>query len=134
MKTVYKRGVGKKLKTLLFGKDIRVTSGDVYSAVRDYDFSSYYPESDYVLPAEVPSENVFDIRDFGAVLNDENADNAPAINAAIDAASSAKGIVLVSGGGFTATTVFLKSNVTLFIEHGSAICADKRGRDIRIKQ
>ena len=99
MKTVYKRGVGKKLKTQLFGKDIRVTSGDVYSAVRDYDFSSYYPESDYVLPAEVPSENVFDIRDFGAVPNDENADNAPAINAAIDAAFSAKGIVLVSGGG-----------------------------------
>ncbi|UKI23230.1 MAG: glycoside hydrolase family 55 protein [Anaerotruncus sp.] len=58
------------------------------------------------MPAEVLSENVFDIRDFGAVPNDENADNASAINAAIDAASSAKGIVLVSGGSFTATTVF----------------------------
>ncbi len=128
MKNVYKRGIGKKLKTLFFGKDIRITAGDVYSEVRDYDFSSYYPEADYVSPAELPSENVFDIRNYGAVPNDENADNALAINTAIEAASVTKGCVLVSGGSFTATTVFLKSNVTLFIEYGSAICADKRGR------
>lgn len=86
------------------------------------------------MPAEVPSENVFDIRDFGAVLNDENADNAPAINAAIDAASSAKGIVLVSGGGFTATTVFLKSNVTLLLSTAVQFAPISAAGDIRIKQ
>ena len=37
-----------KLKTLFFGKDLRVTEGDAYTEVRKYDFSSYYPEENYI--------------------------------------------------------------------------------------
>lgn len=33
-----------KLKTLFFGKDLRVSEGEPYKEVRKYDFSSYYPE------------------------------------------------------------------------------------------
>ena len=37
-----------KLKTLFFGKDLRVTEGNAYTEVRKYDFSSYYPEENYI--------------------------------------------------------------------------------------
>ena len=43
-----KRNNADKLRTLLFGKDLRITKGDVYSEVREYDFSSYYPEDKYI--------------------------------------------------------------------------------------
>ena len=43
-----KRNNADKLRTLLFGKDLRITKGDVYSEVREYDFSSYYPEEKYI--------------------------------------------------------------------------------------
>lgn len=128
MKTAYKRTVCKKLKTLLNGKDIRVSCGDVYSQVRKNDFSSYYPEQDYISSAALPAENVFDIRDFGAVPNNENADNANAVNAAMEAAACVGGYVYVGGGVYMVTTVFLKSNVTLFIDCGSALCANKSGK------
>lgn len=38
-----------KLKTLFFGKDLRVTEGEPYKEVRKYDFSSYYPEEKYII-------------------------------------------------------------------------------------
>lgn len=38
-----RRTVKDKLELLLFHKDERVTTGGVYSKVRDYDYSSYYP-------------------------------------------------------------------------------------------
>ena len=36
-----KRNGADKLKTLFFGKDLRVTEGEAYKEVRKYDFSSY---------------------------------------------------------------------------------------------
>lgn len=115
-----------KLKTLLFGKDLRITKGDVFSQVYEYDFSSYYPEDEYIHPQKAPGENIFDIRSFGASIDFQ--DNAEFINKAVDAASKCGGVVFVSGGDFVTTTVFLKSNVTLFIEKGSALCANKSGK------
>ena len=38
-----------ELKTLFFGKDLRVTEGEPYKEVRKYDFSSYYPEEKYII-------------------------------------------------------------------------------------
>lgn len=114
-----------KLKTLLFGKDLRITRGDPFPTVYPFDFSSYYPEDDYITNQLLPEDNVFDIKFYGANPNLD--DNARFINQAIDEASKAGGTVVVSGGDFVTTTVFLKSNVTLFIERGSSLSSNKTG-------
>lgn len=115
-----------KLGTLLFGRDLRITEGEPYTDVREYDFSSYYPENNYIYNQPLPNGNVFDIRDFGAAVDSD--DNAAAINCAVDKASACNGVVLVDGGDFISTTIVLKSNVTLFISRGSSISANKSGR------
>lgn len=115
-----------KLNTLLYGKDLRVTEGEPYTHIRALDFSSYYPESEYIYNQQAPSENVFDIRSFGADV--DLGDNSGAINKAIEKASECNGTVLISGGDYITTTITLKSNVTLFIERGSSICANKTGK------
>ena len=121
-----RRNAFDKVNTLFFGKDLRVTQGEPYTEVREFDFSSYYPVENYIKKQSIPQENVFDIRDFGADVN--NDDNAPAINGAVDKASLCGGIVVVNGGDFASTTVTLKSNVTLFICEGSSISANTTGR------
>lgn len=120
-----RRNAADKLKTLIFGKDLRITKGDVFSTVYPFDFSSYYPEDNYISYQKAPEDNVFDIRAFGADVHLE--DNAVFINKAVDEAARVGGTVLVSGGDYVTTTVFLKSNVTLFIERGSALCSNKTG-------
>ena len=80
-----KRNNADKLRTLLFGKDLRITKGDVYSEVREYDFSSYYPEDKYISKQTAPTTAVFDIREYGADVS--KADNAPYINRAVSAAA-----------------------------------------------
>lgn len=115
-----------KLKTLFFGKDLRVTKGEPFSTVYPFDFSSCYPEEKYIFNQKIPSENVYDIRDFGADTGLD--DNAEFINKALAAANKTKGTVVVSGGDYISSTVYLKSNVTLFIERGSAICSNKTGK------
>ena len=87
-----KRNCLDKLNTLLFGKDLRVTEGEPYTEVREYDFSSYFPIENYIVERSLPTENVFDIRDFGADVNNE--DNAEYINSAVDKASKCNGTVL----------------------------------------
>lgn len=114
-----------KLHTVLFGKDVRVTKGEPYTEVRPFDYTSYYPESSYIREQPLPTENVFDIRDYGA--SPKEADNAGAINIAVALAAECGGTVLVSGGDYTATTIYLPSNVTLFIEKGAAITANTTG-------
>ena len=103
-----------KLKTLFFGKDLRVTEGDAYTEVRKYDFSSYYPEENYIKKQGKPRKNVVDIREYGADV--QNSNNAPFINKAIEKASQIGGVVLVDGGDYVTATVNLLSNVTLFIK------------------
>lgn len=122
-----KRGPAAKLKTLLFGKDLRITEGDVYTEEREYDYSSYCPVENYIREMPVPEENAFYITDFGAVPNNDETDNSEAINKCIEACSHKGGSVIVKGGNFTAKTVHLKSNVTLFICRGSSLSAHKSG-------
>lgn len=125
---IYRRNSLDKLKTLLFWRDTRVTQGEPYTAVREFDYSSYLPVESYLSPACAPSANVFDIRDFGARANDTSFDNAEAVNAAFSKAEKTGGTVLVAGGSYTSSTVFLKSNTTLFIEKGSCIIANETGK------
>ncbi len=114
-----------KLKTLLFGRDLRVTTGEPYTEIREFDFSSYYPEDKYIYNQPINADKVIDIRDYGADVH--NSDNAVFINKAIADAQKTGAVVLVSGGDFVTTTVILKSGVTLFIERGSALCANTSG-------
>ena len=121
-----RRNVFDKLNTLLFGKDLRVTEGEPYTEVREFDFSSYLPLDNYIRRQSIPNENVFDIRAFGADVNNE--DNAEYINSAVEKASKSHGVVLVDGGEYVTTAVTLKSDVTLFICENSAICSNKTGK------
>lgn len=120
-----KRNSFDKLKTLLFGKDLRITKGDVFSQIRPFDYSSYYPEDDYIYNQDIPDVNAYDIRFYGADVSLE--DNAPYINKAIEQAHKTNGIVVVRGGEYITSTVYMKSNVTLFIERGASISANKKG-------
>ena len=121
-----KRTHSDKLKTLLFGKDLRITKGDVFSEIYPFDYSSYYPEEEYIRSQSIPEENVFDIRDYGADVLLE--DNAEFINKAIAQASEVGGTVLVAGGSYITTTVYMKSGVTLFIDRDSALESNKTGK------
>jgi polygalacturonase len=125
--TKKRRSTFDKLNTLLYGKDLRVTEGDPYTEVREFDFSSYYPEDKYIYKQVPPNDNVFDIRDYGADITCD--DNAEFINKAVDDASKSNGTVLVVGGDFLSSAITLKSNVTLFIENQSSITAvaDSKG-------
>jgi polygalacturonase len=124
----YRRTVYDKLNTLLFGKDLRITEGGRYEEERAFDYSSYCPVEKYVSPLPVPSENAYFITDFGAKADDKGFDNSPAVNECISHCSgNGGGFVIVSGGAFTAKTIHLKSNVTLFVEKGSALVADESG-------
>ena len=119
----YRRSALDKINTLLFWKDTRVTEGEPYTEIRKFDYSSYLPVEKYINAPCVPTENIYDIRDYGAVANNTSFDNAQAINSAFEEAEKTNGTVLISGGSYTSTTVFPKSNTTLFIEKGSCIIA-----------
>lgn len=114
-----------KLNTLLFGKDLRITEGDVFPDVYEFDYSSYFPKNEYIKEQLAPQNNVYDIRFYGANPNLE--DNAEFIQRAIDDAEKTRGTVLVAGGSYVTTTVFLKSGITLFVDYNSALVSNKTG-------
>lgn len=114
----YKRTVKDKLNTLLFGKDIRVTEGEVFPEVYDGDFSSYFPKDKYIkeqTPAHTP---IFNFKYFdGETVTDK-------INNAVSKCSeSGGGTVLIENGDYTVNTVFLKDNVTLFVASTASLTA-----------
>ena len=127
MKT--KRNLKDKLNTLLFGKDLRVTTGEPYTEVREGDYSSYYPLEEYIDFTQAVPEGCYDIRSYGADADKGEEVNTPAIQSAIDECSSnGGGTVLIKGGRYTVTTIFLRSDVTLFIAGDSAISSNTSGR------
>ena len=121
-----KRNGADKLKTLFFGKDLRVTEGEAYKEVRKYDFSSYYPEEKYIKRQYKPRKNTIDIREYGADI--QNSDNAPFINKAIEDAAKIGGTVIIDGGDYVTTTVEMKSGVTLFITKNSSLISNESGK------
>jgi|GEM_PF-732265 len=81
------------------------------------------------IPEMIPSGlNIFDVRDYGAVANDEILSTA-AFNAAITAAYNYKGtgnkIVLVTGGDYRCSTINLKTGITLYITPDSSILGSR---------
>lgn len=127
MKT--KRTLKDKLHTLFYGKDLRVTEGEPYTKVRKGDYSSYYPLEKYIDFSQMPRGEIFDIRSFGADIKNSEKINTVAIQAAIDQChKGGGGTVLIEGGCYTVTTIFLRSDVTLFIEKNSSISANTSGK------
>ena len=117
-----------KLKTLLFGKDLRITEGDRFEEEYEFDYTSYLPLEEYNFPQNIPKENAYFITDFGAIPNDKSIDNSASINACINVcAKNGGGFVVVSGGDFTTKTVELKSNIALFVERESSLVAEESG-------
>src|SRR6266498_4572183 len=78
------------------------------------------------------ARGVFDIKTFGA-KGDGKALDSPAINKAIDAAAAAGGgTVFFPAGSYRSFSIRLKSNITLYLDHGATILAastaDKDGQ------
>ncbi len=130
MKT--KRTVKDKIDTFLFGKDLRVTEGEPYTEVREGDYSSYYPRENYIDFTQKPEGKIFDIHSFGADTDKSEKENTEAIQSAIDNChKNGGGTVFVTGGYYTVTTLFLRSDVTLFIGKDSALSANTTGKGYR---
>ncbi|MGN0568909.1 MAG: hypothetical protein ACI4N4_00215, partial [Candidatus Fimenecus sp.] len=112
-------------------KDFKIYGGDVFTEVYDGDFYKDLPFDKYIkFNTRVPQENVYYIRDFGAIPNADGINNAKCINKAISFCSeNGGGTVMVDGGRFTTGTVFLKSNVMLYIDKNSALVASHNPDD-----
>lgn len=75
-----------------------------------------------VVPAAVASQRLFhDVREYGAVANDDAKDT-DAIRKAVDAAADAGGgTVYLSAGRYISGAIRLKSNVTLYLDAGAIL-------------
>lgn len=116
-----------KLNDLVEIRRSSSSSSKAFPLSYDGDFVSNLPLDSYVDKLQkVPNGKVYDVREYGAVPNDENRLAHGAINGVIDICSkNGGGIVLVSGGDFHCQTIVLRSNVTLFVDKGSRLVASK---------
>lgn len=106
-------------------KDFKIYDGEVFSEVYEGDFYKDVPYSKYINNnLHLPLENAVFIRDFGARPNNKTVNNAPYINNAIESCSNnGGGIVVIDGGSFICSTIYLKSNVVLYVAKNSSIIA-----------
>lgn len=88
------------------------------------DYLETIPFDEYIKKKTLPSENIYDIRDYGAVPNSGYIDT-KAFMAAAEAASKTNGTVLVTGGEYITGSIKMYSNTTLFIDYGSTIKASR---------
>ena len=104
-------------------KDFKIYDGEVFSEVYDGDFYENIPYDKYIdKDFTLPLDKAVYIRDFGAKPNDSSINNASCINSAIEFCSkNGGGIVLVDNGNYTSGTVYLKSNVILYIDESFSI-------------
>lgn len=112
-------------------KDFKIYGGEVFSDIYKGDFYENIPFEKYInFNVSVPTDNIYSILSYGAVSDNPMVNNANAINSAIsDCSENGGGIVIVEGGSYTTGTVFLKSNVALFIAKNSEIKASHRIED-----
>lgn len=112
-------------------KDFKIYDGEVFSEVYDGDFYEDIPYDKFIdKNFTLPLDKAVYIRDFGAKPNDASFNNASCINSAIEFCSeNGGGIVLVDNGNYTSGTVYLKSNVVLYIEKDSSIIASHNTDD-----
>ncbi len=112
-------------------KDFKIYDGEVFTEIYEGDFYKDIPYKNYIdYSLKIPFDNAVYIRDFGAIPNNSTLNNAQSINSAIDFCSSnGGGFVIVDNGSYTSGTIYLKSNVVLYIEKDSAIVASHNTED-----
>lgn len=112
-------------------KDFKIYDGEIFSDVYDGDFYKDIPYRKYINSnLQLPLHNAKYIRDFGAKADDESVNNAKMINTAIETChKNGGGIVVVDGGNYTCGTIYLKSNVVLYIADGSSLVASHNTDD-----
>ena len=77
----------------------------------------------------IKGQSVFNIRDYGAVGDGQTLDT-PAIQAAIEACNqNGGGTVYVSAGNFVTGSIFLESNITLYLEAGATLLGSPEAAD-----
>jgi polygalacturonase len=80
--------------------------------------------------AEIPGNNYFNVRNFGAMGDGKNLDS-PAIDKAIDAcAQSGGGTVYLPAGTYLSGSIHLKSNIHLFIDTGATILGAQQDMNV----
>lgn len=112
-------------------KDFKIYDGDVFSEIYDGDYYADIPYDKYI------NYNVFynltefvSIKDFGAIPENPSINNADVINSAIKKCyENGGGVVLIDGGNYTCGTIYLRSNVTLYINKNSSIIASHNTSD-----
>lgn len=112
-------------------KDFKIYDGEVFSQVYDGDFYNDIPYKKYInFNLTLPLYDAVFVRDFGAKAGDNSVNNAPMINTAIEScAKNGGGIVVLDSGAYTSGTIYLKSNVVLYIADGSSIVASHNTDD-----
>lgn len=112
-------------------KDFKVYDGEIFSEVYNGDFYKDIPYKKYInFDLRLPLHDAKYIRDFGAKANDVTVNNSKMINTAIEACNkNGGGIVVVDGGSYTCGTVYLESNVVLYIADGSSLVASHNSED-----
>ena len=112
-------------------KDFKIYDGEVFSEVFDGDFYKDIPYRKYInFNLQLPLHDAKFIRDFGAKAVDTTVNNAKLINTAIETChKNGGGIVVVDGGNYTCGTIYLKSNVVLYIADGSSLIASHNAED-----
>lgn len=112
-------------------KDFKIYNGEIFSDVYEGDFYNDIPYGKYInFDLRLPLHDAKYVRDFGAKPDDASINNAKMINTAIDACNkNGGGIVVVDGGNYTCGTIYLKSNVVLYIVNGSSIIASHNPDD-----
>lgn len=87
------------------------------------DYYKQIPFFEYIKKMEIPKNNIYDIRDFGAI-GDGITVCTKEIQRALDMAKGG-GTVLITGGHYISGTLRVLSNTTVFIDVDSAIVASK---------
>ncbi|WP_320128326.1 glycosyl hydrolase family 28 protein [uncultured Sphaerochaeta sp.] len=88
------------------------------------DYLKGIPYDQYIYRMPIPTENVYDIRQFGAVPDTDYL-STEAFCAAALAAVKTKGTVVVTGGVYIVGSIALYSDTTLFIDYGSTLKASR---------
>lgn len=106
-------------------KDFKIYDGEVFSEVYDGDFYLNIPYNKYIdFNKSYNTKDFIFISEFGAIPDNISINNADAINSAIiKCYENGGGVVIVDGGNYVSGTIYLKSNVVLYIAHYSSIVA-----------
>ncbi len=106
---------------------------EVFPEVYEGDFYKNIPYEKYLNYDDNQQGVVYDVRDFGAVPNDDSILNHVAINNTINFCSqNGGGTVFVDGGSYRVGSIAMKSNVSLKIAKDSSLVASRTGTDMNL--